>query len=61
MANPNKTVAAFARKHPRIIERTDGRNSTPFSTWLIEQATAGVIFQTMEQAQAEFDKTQGAK
>jgi hypothetical protein len=54
MANPNKTVAAFRRKHPFNREGREPRAVSPFVEWVVAQAQAGVVFQTMAEAEQAY-------
>ncbi len=55
---PNKTVAAARRKMGGFPERNNPArdpNNDPFMAFIFEQARAGVMFRSMEEAQAVFD------
>lgn len=54
MANPNRTVEEFRRRNP--FPPREARPVSAFVEWLAEQARAGVRFETIEEAQTEFEQ-----
>ena len=55
MANPNKTVGNWRRKHG-FPARERNRPFDDFMAWLFDQAKAGRTFKDEHEARAEFDK-----
>lgn len=64
MAKPNRTVAAFRRKHPFAIgisERIQNEQKEPFWVWFFSDKDRAAKFKNIDEAREAFERTRTDK